>query len=205
MPAAEKARLRSELIAARRAVPQAVRRTESRQICDHLAAAVAGAATVCAYVPMGTEPGSPEILDVLSRLCAEVLLPVAVTTPDGRHLPLRWGRYRPGQLTRGRFGALEPAEPWLPASALATAGVVLVPALAVDRAGVRLGRGGGFYDRSLPMSARGARLIAVVRDDEVLDHVPGEPHDVRMTHVLTPGRGLMALGNAQARDGGSST
>lgn len=205
MVAAEKARLRSELMAARRAVPQSLRRKESRQICDHLAAAVDGAATVCAYVPMGTEPGSPEILDVLSRLCPTVLLPVAVTAPDGRHLPLQWGRYRPGQLTRGPFGALEPAEPWLPPSALTSAGVVLVPALAVDRTGIRLGRGGGFYDRSLPMRARGARLIAVVRDDEVLAHVPGEPHDVRMTHVLTPRAGLRALGNARTTDGGSST
>jgi 5-formyltetrahydrofolate cyclo-ligase len=80
---------------------------------------------------------------------------------------------------------------------VATAAVMLVPALAVDRRGRRLGRGGGFYDRTLPLCARGARLVAVVRDDEVLDEVPDEPHDVPMTHVLTPGEGLVALGNAQ--------
>lgn len=74
---------------------------------------------------------------------------------------------------------------------------MLVPALAVDRSGVRLGRGGGFYDRSLPLCTPRARLVAVVRDDEVLDALPAEPHDVRMTHALTPVGGLITLGNAR--------
>lgn len=205
MVAERKARLRSELLAARRAVPEGVRRTESGQIRDHLREAVGDATTVCAYVPMGTEPGSPEILDALSRLCPTVLLPVVHIGPDGEHLPLQWGRYVPGRLTRGRFGANEPAGPWLPASAVATAEVMLIPALAVDRRGVRLGRGGGFYDRSLSLCAPGIRLVAVVRDSEVLDEVPGEPHDVHMTHALTPGAGLMTLGDAPYTDSGSST
>jgi 5-formyltetrahydrofolate cyclo-ligase len=205
MVAEGKARLRSELLAARRAVPEDVRRAESGQIRDHLGEAVHGASTICAYVPMSTEPGSVEILDALSRLCATVLLPVARTGPDGAHLSLQWGHYVPGHLIKGRFGAHEPAGPWLPASAVATADVVLIPALAVDRHGVRLGRGGGFYDRSLSLCAPGARLVAVVRDNEVLDEVPGEPHDVRVTHALTPGAGLMALGNARCADSGAST
>ncbi|MGH3580223.1 MAG: 5-formyltetrahydrofolate cyclo-ligase, partial [Mycobacterium sp.] len=70
---------------------------------------------------------------------------------------------------------------------------VLVPALAVDRRGNRLGRGAGFYDRALPLADPDARLIAVVRDDELLDEVPAEPHDVAMTHMLTPGLGVVAL------------
>ena len=72
--------------------------------------------------------------------------------------------------------------------------MILVPALAVDRTGVRLGRGAGFYDRSLPLADPAARLVAVVRDDELVDHLPAEPHDVRMTHALTPRDGLVALG-----------
>lgn len=205
MVAESKVRLRSELLAARRAVPEDVRRTESEQIRGHLAEVVGDAATVCAYVPMGTEPGSPEILDALSRLCQTVLLPVAHIGSDGEHLPLQWGRYVAGRLTRGRFGAQEPAGPSLPAAAVASAQVMLIPALAVDRSGVRLGRGGGFYDRSLSLCAPGTRLVAVVRDSEVLDEVPGEPHDMRMTHALTPGAGLRTLGHAQYADSGSST
>lgn len=188
-----KPEVRRALLAARRALPEQVRRTESDQLCGHLAEAVDGADVVCAYVPMGAEPGSPDMLDVLSGLCGTVLLPVARTAPDGGHLPLQWGRYRPGGLVAGGFGTREPSGPLLPAEAVATAAVVLVPALAVDRRGVRLGRGGGFYDRSLALCRPGARLIAVVRDSEVLETVPGEPHDVPMTHVLTPGAGLTRL------------
>ena len=69
-----------------------------------------------------------------------------------------------------------------------------VPALAVDRHGHRLGRGAGFYDRSLPLCDPGAALMAVVRDDELLDAVPSEAHDVAMTHALTPRGGVVRLG-----------
>ena len=196
---------RSELLAARRAVGEDLRRAEAAQLCGHLAEALDGARVVAAYVPVGTEPGAPDLLDALVRRCRTVLLPVTRIGPDGEHLPLQWGRYEPGRLTAGRFGLREPAGPWLPPSALAGAQVVLVPALAVDRRGVRLGRGGGFYDRSLPLCAPGVRLVAVVRDEEVVDELPSEPHDVRMTHALTPGTGLIRLGECPAADGGSST
>ena len=90
---------------------------------------------MCAYVPVGAEPGSVEMLDVLLRQADRVLLPVARTTADDSAMALQWGEYRPGQLVAARFGLLEPAEPWLPPTALAEASVVLVPALAVDRTG----------------------------------------------------------------------
>ncbi len=194
-----KANLRNELLAARRAVPDALHRIESAKLDAHLAAAVSlgggdTARTVCAYYPVSGEPGSPEMLDVLARLGPAVLLPVARKGPDGTHLPLQWGRYAPGRLAAGLFGLREPTEPWMPTSAIATADIVLVPALAVDRCGVRLGRGGGFYDRSLPLCEPGTRLIAVVRDCEILDELPRAPHDVAMTHALTPDGGLIRLG-----------
>ena len=193
MTAQTKAGIRRALISARRAVTEDVHQREAEQLCSHLADAVDEARTVCAYLPVGTEPGSPALLDRLGELCEAVLLPVTQIGPDGEHLPLRWGRYAPGTLVSARFGLREPAQPWLAPTAIAQASVVLVPALAVDRAGVRLGRGGGFYDRSLPLCAARTRLVAVVRDGEVVDSLPGEPHDVRMTHALTPGGGLIAL------------
>lgn len=208
MTGVDKATLRAELLAARRAVTEDARRAESGRLCGHLADAVGGARVVAAYVPIGAEPGSPDLLDTLARLVPTVLLPVTRVGADGDHLPLRWGSYQPGRLVPGRFGLREPAEPSLPPTALADAQVVLVPALAVDRHGARLGRGGGFYDRSLPLCAAGTRLVAVVRDSEVLETVPAEPHDVRMTHALTPG-GLIALRTESREclppDGGSST
>lgn len=193
MATALKSQLRSELLAARRAVPHGVRQGEATQLCSHLGQTVDGADIVCAYVPMGTEPGTPAVLDVLAELCGSVLLPVARTGPDGDHLALQWGRYLPGELVAGPFGTREPVGPWLPPSAVASAAMVLVPALAVDWRGVRLGRGGGFYDRSLALCGPRTRLVAVVRDAELVDELPGEPHDVPVNHALTPGRGLVEL------------
>jgi 5-formyltetrahydrofolate cyclo-ligase len=99
-----------------------------------------------------------------------------------------------GGLVPAPFGLREPAPPWRPPVAIGAASVVLVPALAVDRRGNRLGRGAGFYDRALPLADPAARLIAVVRDDELIDEIPAEPHDIAMTHVLTPGWGVIPLG-----------
>ena len=197
MATAGKAALRQRLLAARRSVSDGARADEARSLADHVNAVVDSGGTVCAYVPVGAEPGSIEMLDVLLQRANRVLLPVARTTADDSPVALQWGEYRPGQLVAARFGLLEPAGPWLPATALADAGVVLVPALAVDRTGVRLGRGRGFYDRTLVSRNPHARLVAVIRDEELLDELPHEPHDVPMTHALTPGRGLVELGTAQ--------
>ncbi len=191
-----KATLREQVLAARRRVADDVRAAEAQLLRDKLEALenmLTSDTTVCAYVPVGTEPGSIELLDMLLRRSGRVLLPVARTTADNTPLPLSWGEYRPGTLTTGRWGLLEPPQPWLPASALAEGGLVLVPALAVDRGGVRLGRGRGFYDRSLRGHDPQAPLVAIVRDAELLDEIPAGPHDVPMTHALTPRGGLIAL------------
>ncbi|WP_237159624.1 5-formyltetrahydrofolate cyclo-ligase [Mycolicibacterium rhodesiae] len=192
--AGTKAQHRAALLAARREVPAEVRTAEAVALCAHLEEFVGRNDTVCAYLPVGTEPGSPQLVDRLRELCARVLLPVT-RTADGEPLALQWGIYVPGALVAARYGLREPAEPVLPSSAVGDADLVLVPALAVDRRGVRLGRGGGFYDRSLSLCQPTAKLVAVVRDVELVDELPSEPHDVRMTHVLTPKHGLSALAN----------
>ncbi|WP_396916237.1 5-formyltetrahydrofolate cyclo-ligase [Mycolicibacterium sp.] len=188
-----KAELRSGLLRARRALPRAVRDAEADALRGWLPALVAAGQTVCAYVPVGAEPGSPAMLDTLLEVGVRVLLPVSHTDVNGVGLPLQWGDYVPGTLIQAGFGLREPAPPWLPTEAVGEAAVILVPALAVDRAGVRLGRGAGFYDRTLAAAAPSAKLVAMVRDDELVDELPAEPHDVRMTHALTPNRGLVCL------------
>ncbi|MGA5463509.1 5-formyltetrahydrofolate cyclo-ligase [Mycobacterium sp. NPDC050041] len=194
MPTASKAELRARILSARRAVPAAVHDAEAHALTGHLLTLVAAGQTVCAYVPVGSEPGSVATIDALAALGVRVLLPVARQDSAGVPLPLNWGEYRMDGLVEARYGLREPAPPWLPADAVATAALVLVPALAVDRTGTRLGRGAGFYDRTLPLADPAARLAAVVRDDELVDRLPAEPHDVRMTHALTPRGGLTALG-----------
>jgi 5-formyltetrahydrofolate cyclo-ligase len=189
-----KSELRAAILGARRTLSSLEHDAEAAALIAHLPALVADGETVCAFVPVGVEPGSIELIDSLHRRGVRVLLPVARHDAAGIPQPLRWGDYRPDGLVEAPFGLREPAEPWLPADTVATAPVILVPALAVDRGGVRLGRGAGFYDRTLPRADPLARLVAVVRDDELVDSLPAEPHDVRMTHALTPGRGLVELG-----------
>ena len=191
-----KDQLRRDLLAARRAQPAADHEVEATALV-HILRTLTVPATVCAFVPVGADPGAPgalSMLDALRDAGARVLLPIALTDAAGTPLPLHWAEYRPGELVPARYGLLEPNGTRLPPDALAQAGLVLVPALAVDRRGVRLGRGAGFYDRSLPMRGPDAQLMAVVRDDELLDALPGEEHDVPMTHALTPGRGVVRLG-----------
>jgi 5-formyltetrahydrofolate cyclo-ligase len=189
-----KADLRAVVLGARRLTSAEQRRAEADALAAHLPALARFGDTVCAYVPVGSEPGSPAMLDALTELGMRVLLPVALEDETGTPLPLQWGQYRAGGLVDARFGLREPEPPWLGVNAIAAASVVLVPALAVDLSGVRLGRGAGFYDRSLSYAAPTARLIAVVRDDELVDRLPAAEHDVPMTDALTPGRGLVALG-----------
>jgi 5-formyltetrahydrofolate cyclo-ligase len=189
-----KAATRRAILAARRAVTPDVHDAEAEALCGHLPDTLGIGSTVCAYVPIKFEPGSIALLDTLLRLGKQVLLPVARGDANGVPLPMQWGRYQPGGLVPARLGLQEPQQPWLPAETIAEATVVFVPALAVDRAGVRLGRGAGFYDRTLSLARSAARLVAVVRDDELVAELPAEAHDVPMTHALTPRGGLVALG-----------
>lgn len=182
-----KAALRRRIAAARRALPDERREAEAAALAAAAAGLAAAGETVCAYWPVGSEPGSAAVVDGLLGRGVRVLLPVV--SPEG---PLDWAEYT-GALRPGPHGLLEPAGVLLGHAAISTAGLVLVPALAVARDGVRLGRGGGHYDRSLPLARSGVPLVAVVRDAELLDSVPAEPHDVRVTAALTPGAGLVRL------------
>lgn len=145
--------------------------------------------TVACYVPVGDEPGSTTMLDALLDRGVRVLVPAV---PAGDPAPLEWVRYDgPESLATGRWGLLEPTGERLAPSALKAAAVVLIPALAVDTSGVRLGRGAGYYDRSLP--GVDAELVAVVFDDEVVDALPAGDFDVPVGWVLTPGGGFEEL------------
>lgn len=182
-------RWRKELLAERRRVPGAVRFSEAISLSNHLTSGriVRPGQTVCAYVPVGSEPGSAQMLEDLSDFGARVLLPVV--TGEG---PLDWGWYAGKESLRpGPYGLREPDGELLGSFALRIADLVLVPALAVDKNGVRLGRGAGHYDRSLADTSSDTHLVAVVRDQEIFEELPTEQHDIRMTAVLTPNRGLL--------------
>ena len=91
--------------------------------------------------------------------------------------------YDPARLVRHRFGMLEPA-PDLPAIGPATLDLVLVPGVAFDRQGGRLGFGGGYYDRFLPTTP--ALRVGVTYDECLADVLPCGEHDQRVDWIVTP-------------------
>ncbi|MEH0841698.1 5-formyltetrahydrofolate cyclo-ligase [Micromonospora sp. CPCC 205711] len=152
-----------------------------------------------AYVPVGSEPGGPELPDVLLAALpagAELLLPVLADDLD-----LDWARYAgPGSLVAAGRGLREPDGPRLGPAAVAGADLVVVPALAVDRRGARLGRGGGSYDRALARVPAATLTVALLHDGELVGTLPAEPHDRPVRAVFAPASGLRTLGDAPAVD-----
>jgi 5-formyltetrahydrofolate cyclo-ligase len=113
-----------------------------------------------------------------------VILPLLQPDND-----LDWAAYAgPDHLVAAGRGLLEPVGRALGADAVATADAVIVPGLAVDRTGLRLGRGGGSYDRALGRVPVGTFTCVVLNDDEVLDQVPAAPHDRRVSAAVTERR-----------------
>lgn len=178
---AAKAELRARLLARRSGRPAPERAAAAAAIAAVLVRGLAGAGVVAAFVPDPTEPGHGRLPAAYAEVGARLLLPVI----PARGRELGWAEDT-GRFAPGRFGLLEPDGPRLDATALAAADVVVVPALAVDRAGIRLGRGGGYYDRALPHARPDAVLVALVFDDEVVDELPAEAHDRPVDAVVTP-------------------
>ena len=189
--AARKTALRDQLVTTRGRRSLLEVSEGARAIARHLVETpeVRRAATVAAYVSIGTEPGTGPLLDALTAMGRRVILPVVL--PD---LDLDWAVYDgPDDLVRARRGLLEPAGERLGLDAVATADVVLTPGLAVDRTGMRLGQGGGCYDRALGRVPVGTFTCTLLYDGELLDEVPAAPHDRRVTAVVTPAAGVTRL------------
>ncbi|WP_229068123.1 5-formyltetrahydrofolate cyclo-ligase [Actinoplanes sp. DH11] len=146
--------------------------------------------TIAAYVPVGAEPGGPDLPALLAGALpagGRLLLPVLLPDND-----LDWAAYD-GQLDRALRGLREPAGPRLGAEAVQQADLILVPALAVGPGGVRMGRGGGSYDRALGrLGSPGPFTVALLHDGEIVDDVPVEDHDRPVRGVITPTGGLVS-------------
>jgi 5-formyltetrahydrofolate cyclo-ligase len=135
------------------------------------AVAILGVTTVASYHPLPSEPDVSEFNRQFARF-GNLLLPRVV----GEELEFAYGELVPGGL-----GIMEPIGESFPIDAIE---LFLVPAMAVDRNGNRLGKGRGFYDRLLKRSV--AKAVAVVFDGEIVEEIEALEHDVRMQYVVTP-------------------
>lgn len=183
----EKTLLRSRLLAARAALSAESLADTAESLARQGVelAELAEASTVAAYVSVGREPGTRALLDALHARGVRVLLPVLLPDND-----LDWASYEgPERLAKAGRGLLEPVGPRLGPEAVCSADAVLLPGLAVDARGMRLGRGGGSYDRVLARLARAGAdpaLVVLLYADEVVARVPEEPHDHPVHAVVTP-------------------
>lgn len=186
-----KAALRSRIRAERRRRPEADREADALALAEVVLELpeVVNATCVTLYASMDDEPGTQPLRTALADAGVRVLLPIVL--PNRR---LDWAEDDGDLVPPAGLGGAEPTGERLGEGAVHGADVLLVPALAVDTLGHRLGQGAGYYDRVLDLAHPGVPVIALVHDPEVLDAavepVPVEPHDRPVAAVATPRRCL---------------
>lgn len=180
-PAAAKLRLRSELRGRENPAP-ADANAAGERICALLLAepAFARAARVAIYAALADEIPTRPLFEALIRVGRPCLFPR--TLPTGQLVFSRVERY--GELRPGRYGIAEPVV--APAEVLNEADVVIVPGLAFDRSGIRLGRGAGCYDLTFPPGGlRQPCLIGATFADRIVGSLPHGSHDRAMDAIVT--------------------
>lgn len=189
-----KSALRATVRSSRAARSQRQREEAAASFAEHGVQAVGDARCVAAYVSASTEPDTSMLIDALHERGVRLLLPVL-----GPGLARCWGEYtsREELAQRAPGRPLEPAGEVFPPEALAEAEVVIAPALAVDASGIRLGQGGGWYDRALLHRAPDAPVLAMVHEAELITGapLPRAEHDIPVDAVITEERWFLIGGS----------
>ncbi|ASU82439.1 5-formyltetrahydrofolate cyclo-ligase [Nocardiopsis gilva YIM 90087] len=181
--------MRRTITAARRAMPEAQRAEAGSAIRDAVSALpeLSMGGTVALYYSVGTEPDTRKLITTLWKQGTYVLLPIYLPGGD-----LDWAAYDgPDSLAPAGYGLLEPTGHRYGPDAVRRAAAVVCPALAVDHAGRRLGKGAGCYDRALARVGPNTLTLAVIYDTEFVESVPAEAHDRPVRAVVTPQRGVV--------------
>lgn len=196
----DKAELRRTVIARRNAIDLDVRAAKSAVVCARLvelmeSSDTAGQRTVAVYAAMGSEvdPAAfaaaavargwrvayPCMLSATDAMaCGQRMCMRAVAAGDASSAPFiahPTRTFAAVDIDSDRF-------PIVPAEAL---DMVVVPLVAFDRAGARLGYGGGCYDRYLPMLSPACQIIGIAFDEQRVDHVPTDAHDLPLPHIIS--------------------
>jgi 5-formyltetrahydrofolate cyclo-ligase len=180
----QKRALRAELRERRRIMTARELDQATDQLCAHLIelATTLQVSSVAAYLPAADEPNIRPFLNWADEQNIRILLPVS--RDDGL---LDWTVGDGETEIEGLFGMPEPVGELLGPIAINDVDLILVPAASVDRTGMRMGWGRGYFDRTLGSMEKCPPVYAVIFDRELVDSVPSEVHDKRVDGVVTPG------------------
>lgn len=198
-----KAELRRTVIARRDAIDLDVRAAKSAVVCARLvelmdSSGTAGQRAVAVYAAMGSEVDPAAFAAAAAKRGWRVAYPCMFSATDamacGQRMCMR--AVSAGDASAAPFIA-HPTRafaatdvdssrfPIVPAEAL---DMIIVPLVAFDRAGARLGYGGGCYDRYLPMLSPACQIIGIAFDEQRVDHVPTDAHDLPLPHIISAQR-----------------
>lgn len=194
---------RAKALAQRNDIPQALREQKSASISSQLAAKLdrlldshqGGPVTVATYAAIGSEPDPSAFASYAERRGCRVAYPCMLSTTDaaacGQRMCMRavavgdapaapfiarpTRAFAATDIDRDRF-------PIVPAEAL---DMIVVPLVAFDRAGARLGYGGGCYDRYLSTLRPDCQVIGIAFDEQCIDHVPTDVHDLPLPNIIS--------------------
>jgi 5-formyltetrahydrofolate cyclo-ligase len=181
---ARKRALRAELRERRRIRTSTERAADAAALTQNLVDLVndLGASSLSAYLSTPDEPDTRDFLTWTAERGLRVLIPVS--RADGL---LDWARYDGRDEEVDVLGMPTPAGELLGPIAINEVDLILVPAAAVDRSGMRMGWGMGYFDKTLGSMEACPPVYAVIFDDELVDSVPRERHDMPVNGVVTPG------------------
>jgi 5-formyltetrahydrofolate cyclo-ligase len=179
----QKRALRAELRERRRIMSSQERESTTERVTANLIELVtnAKAGYIAAYLPAQEEPNIRPFLNWAEAHGIRLLFPIS--RDDGL---LDWTVGDGETEIEGLFGMPEPVGELLGPIAINDVDLIIVPAASVDRTGMRMGWGRGYFDRTLGSMERCPPVYAVIFDTELVDSVPSEVHDRRVNGVVTP-------------------
>ncbi|MED9951510.1 MAG: 5-formyltetrahydrofolate cyclo-ligase [Collinsella sp.] len=196
----DKAELRRAVIARRDAIDLDVRTAKSAVICARLVELLdrldaAAPHTVAAYAAMGSEVDPAVFAAAAAKRSWRVTYPCMLSAIDaaacGQRMCMRAVAVDNASAapfvdhpTRA-FAAMDIDSDRFPIVPAKTLDMIIVPLVAFDRAGARLGYGGGCYDRYLPMLSPACQIVGIAFDEQRVDHVPTDAHDLPLPHIIS--------------------
>jgi 5-formyltetrahydrofolate cyclo-ligase len=179
----DKRALRAELRERRRTLTSTERENATAAVTARLIALASapGVTSIAAYLSTPDEPSTREFLRWACESGIRVLLPIS--REDGL---LDWAPYDGSDEDEDLLGMPTPTTELLGPIAINSVDLILVPAASVDRTGMRMGWGRGYFDKTLGSMERCPPVYAVIFDNEFVDTVPSEVHDQRVNGVVTP-------------------